>query len=78
MGSVGYGSSPGDQPTTAPRTQSRAGAATMLAPMDPDDGGFGYDERPNRRRQKKNKAASEAVWRRFAACPRHSPSATNL
>ncbi|WP_155057115.1 Stk1 family PASTA domain-containing Ser/Thr kinase [Streptomyces blattellae] len=53
MGSVGYGGYPDDQPTTALRSAD-AGATSMLPPMNPDDGGFGYDDRPDRRRQKSN------------------------
>ncbi|MCT9005289.1 Stk1 family PASTA domain-containing Ser/Thr kinase [Streptomyces rhizosphaerihabitans] len=52
MGSVGYGYGD-DQPTTALRS-SDAQATSMLPPMNPDDGGYGYDDRPDRRRQKKN------------------------
>ncbi|GGS90310.1 Stk1 family PASTA domain-containing Ser/Thr kinase [Streptomyces griseoviridis] len=51
MGAVGYGGYPDDQPTTALRSDSGAGATSMLPPMNPDDGGHGYDERPDRRRQ---------------------------
>ncbi|KAB1149371.1 Stk1 family PASTA domain-containing Ser/Thr kinase [Streptomyces luteolifulvus] len=53
MGSVGYGGYPDDQPTTALRATD-AGATSMLPPMNPDDGGYGYDDRPDRRRQKKS------------------------
>ncbi|MET8023965.1 Stk1 family PASTA domain-containing Ser/Thr kinase [Streptomyces avermitilis] len=49
MGSVGYNYGD-DQATTALRAD--AGATTMLPPMNPDEGGFGYDDRPDRRRQK--------------------------
>ncbi|GAA2292097.1 Stk1 family PASTA domain-containing Ser/Thr kinase [Streptomyces violaceusniger] len=50
LGAVGYGSD--DQPTAMLRPQnSGAGAQTsMLPPMREDDGGFGYDERPDRGR----------------------------
>ncbi|GHI06370.1 serine/threonine protein kinase [Streptomyces cellostaticus] len=55
MGTVGYGGYPDDQPTTALRPDAGAGATTMLPPMNPDDGGYGYDDRTDRRRpQKKN------------------------
>ncbi|KUO21496.1 Stk1 family PASTA domain-containing Ser/Thr kinase [Streptomyces dysideae] len=57
MGSVGYGGYPDDQPTTALRAQD-AGATSMLPPMNPDDGGFGYDDRPDRRRQKKSNTST--------------------
>ena len=56
MGAVGYGGGyPDDQPTTALRSDPGAGVTTMLPPMNPDDGGYGYDDdRPDRRRQKKS------------------------
>ncbi|MGW0757033.1 Stk1 family PASTA domain-containing Ser/Thr kinase [Streptomyces sp. NPDC002814] len=57
MGSVGYGGYPDDQPTTALRSAD-AGATSMLPPMNPDDGGFGYDDRPDRRRQKKSNTST--------------------
>ncbi|MGW0149012.1 Stk1 family PASTA domain-containing Ser/Thr kinase [Streptomyces sp. NPDC003333] len=57
MGSVGYGGYPDDQPTTALRQQD-AGATSMLPPMNPDDGGFGYDDRVDRRRQKKSNTST--------------------
>ncbi|WP_405819151.1 Stk1 family PASTA domain-containing Ser/Thr kinase [Streptomyces sp. NBC_01390] len=58
MGSVGYGAYgyPDDQATTALR--SDAGATTMLPPMNPDDGGYGYDDRGPRRRQQKKSNTS--------------------
>ncbi|MFE5210490.1 Stk1 family PASTA domain-containing Ser/Thr kinase [Streptomyces sp. NPDC056600] len=64
MGAVGYGAGYGgynqgygdDQPTTA---MAPAGATSMMPPMNPDDGGYGYDgDRPDRRRQKKNKQST--------------------
>ncbi|MFF4758862.1 Stk1 family PASTA domain-containing Ser/Thr kinase [Streptomyces sp. NPDC001292] len=59
LGSVGYGAYPDDQPTTALRPDAGpAGATTMLPPMNPDDGGFGYDDRPDRRRQKKSNTST--------------------
>ncbi|EFL24654.1 non-specific serine/threonine protein kinase [Streptomyces himastatinicus ATCC 53653] len=48
LGAVGYGSN--DQPTTMLRPQDSGPATSMLPPMRDDDGGFGYDERPERRR----------------------------
>jgi serine/threonine-protein kinase len=57
MGSVGYGGYPDDQPTTALRAEPGAGATTMLPPMSPDDG-YGYDDRPDRRRQKKSNTST--------------------
>ncbi|MFJ6085587.1 Stk1 family PASTA domain-containing Ser/Thr kinase [Streptomyces sp. NPDC092369] len=57
MGSVGYGGYGDDQATTALRAQD-AGATSMLPPMNPDDGGYGYDDRPDRRRQKKSNTST--------------------
>ncbi|MDR6976959.1 serine/threonine-protein kinase [Streptomyces sp. 3330] len=57
MGSVGYGGYGDDQATTALRSAD-AGATSMLPPMNPDDGGYGYDDRPDRRRQKKSNAST--------------------
>ncbi|MEV0090367.1 Stk1 family PASTA domain-containing Ser/Thr kinase [Streptomyces sp. NPDC050738] len=55
MGAVGYGGYEADQPTTALRAAEPGGAPTsMLPPVNPDDGGYGYDDRPDRRRQKKS------------------------
>ncbi|MFD3623000.1 Stk1 family PASTA domain-containing Ser/Thr kinase [Streptomyces sp. NPDC058698] len=59
MGAVGYGGYPDDQPTTALRQGADPGAATsMLPPMNPDDGGYGYDDRQSRRRQPKKNNTS--------------------
>ncbi|WKX10771.1 Stk1 family PASTA domain-containing Ser/Thr kinase [Streptomyces sp. NL15-2K] len=59
MGSVGYGGYPDDQPTTALRADAGgAGATTMMPPMNPDEGGFGYDDRPDRRRQRKSNTST--------------------
>ncbi|MFF5156165.1 Stk1 family PASTA domain-containing Ser/Thr kinase [Streptomyces sp. NPDC000348] len=59
LGAVGYGGYPDDQPTTALRSDAGPGAATsMLPPMNPDDGGFGYDDRQSRRRQPKKNNTS--------------------
>ncbi|MEU9208814.1 Stk1 family PASTA domain-containing Ser/Thr kinase [Streptomyces sp. NPDC048415] len=57
MGSVGYGGYPDDQPTTALRSTD-AQATSMLPPMNPDDGSYGYDDRPDRRRQKKSNTST--------------------
>ncbi|MFD9327338.1 Stk1 family PASTA domain-containing Ser/Thr kinase [Streptomyces sp. NPDC060065] len=57
MGSVGYGGYGADQPTTALRSAD-AGATSMLPPMNPDDGSYGYDDRPDRRRQKKSNTST--------------------
>ncbi|PTM95645.1 Stk1 family PASTA domain-containing Ser/Thr kinase [Streptomyces sp. VMFN-G11Ma] len=57
MGAVGYGGYPDDQPTTALRSAD-GGATSMLPPMNPDDGSYGYDDRPDRRRQKKSNTST--------------------
>ncbi|MGX2995995.1 Stk1 family PASTA domain-containing Ser/Thr kinase [Streptomyces sp. JNUCC 64] len=61
LGAVGYGGYPGggydEQPTTALRPQDGAPATTMMPPVPADDG-YGYDDRPDRRRQKKNSAST--------------------
>ncbi|MGW1890270.1 Stk1 family PASTA domain-containing Ser/Thr kinase [Streptomyces sp. NPDC002004] len=57
LGAAGYGYAGNDQPTTAMRPQD-AGATTMLPPMNPDDGGYGYDDRPDRRRQQKGSTST--------------------
>jgi serine/threonine-protein kinase len=62
MGAVGYGGYggyPDDQPTTALRSDSGAGATTMLPPMNPEDGG--YDDRPDRRRQPQRKSSTSTI-----------------
>ncbi|MFD4949021.1 Stk1 family PASTA domain-containing Ser/Thr kinase [Streptomyces sp. NPDC058409] len=62
MGVPGYGGYDGygnDQPTTALRATDQNGAPTsMLPPVNPDDGGYGYDDRPDRRRQKKSNTST--------------------
>ncbi|MFF1912379.1 Stk1 family PASTA domain-containing Ser/Thr kinase [Streptomyces sp. NPDC058239] len=62
MGAPGYGGYDGygnDQPTTALRATDQNGAPTsMLPPVNPDDGGYGYDDRPDRRRQKKSNTST--------------------
>ncbi|MFE9855028.1 Stk1 family PASTA domain-containing Ser/Thr kinase [Streptomyces sp. NPDC005780] len=62
MGAAGYGAYGGydnDQPTTALRAADHNGAPTsMLPPVNPDDGGYGYDDRPDRRRQKKGNTST--------------------
>ncbi|MEU4267891.1 Stk1 family PASTA domain-containing Ser/Thr kinase [Streptomyces sp. NPDC026092] len=55
----GYGGyAPEDQPTTALRQADPAGQTSMLPPINPDDGGYGYDDRPDRRRQKKSNTST--------------------
>ncbi|MGX1131861.1 serine/threonine protein kinase/beta-lactam-binding protein with PASTA domain [Streptomyces glaucescens] len=60
MGAVGYGGYPDEQPTTALRPTD-AGATSMLPPMNPDDGGYGYDDRPDRRRQNQKKSNTSTI-----------------
>ncbi|MFE1248964.1 Stk1 family PASTA domain-containing Ser/Thr kinase [Streptomyces sp. NPDC058735] len=60
MGSVGYGGYPDDQATTALRADSGA-PTSMLPPMNPNDGGYGYDERPDRRRGQQRKSNTSTV-----------------
>ncbi|WP_395573137.1 Stk1 family PASTA domain-containing Ser/Thr kinase [Streptomyces sp. BK79] len=64
MAAGGYGAYPDDQPTTALRSDAGAGAGatTMLPPMNPDDGGYGYDERPDRRRQQPRKSNTSTIF----------------
>jgi serine/threonine-protein kinase len=56
MGAVGYGGHPDDQQTAMLRPQNGGGAPTsMMPPVNPDDGGYGYDEpRGGRRKQGKS------------------------
>ncbi|MEV3929145.1 MULTISPECIES: Stk1 family PASTA domain-containing Ser/Thr kinase [unclassified Streptomyces] len=62
MGAVGYGGYDAygnDQPTTALHQADQGGAQTsMLPPVNPDDGGYGHDDRPGRRRQQKKSNTS--------------------
>ncbi|MGW1339003.1 Stk1 family PASTA domain-containing Ser/Thr kinase [Streptomyces rubiginosohelvolus] len=62
MGAAGYGGYDGynpDQPTTALRPTDPNNAQTsMLPPVNPDDGGYGYDNRQGRRRQQKKSNTS--------------------
>ncbi|MEU4178573.1 Stk1 family PASTA domain-containing Ser/Thr kinase [Streptomyces sp. NPDC026589] len=62
MGAAGYGGYDGyhpDQPTAALRPADPNNAQTsMLPPVNPDDGGYGYDDRQGRRRQQKKSNTS--------------------
>ncbi|PCG81311.1 serine/threonine protein kinase [Streptomyces sp. WZ.A104] len=62
MGAAGYGGYDGynaDQPTTALRpADPNNGQTSMLPPVNPDDGGYGYDDRSGRRRQQKKSNTS--------------------
>lgn len=62
MAAGGYGAYPDDQPTTALRSDAGAGATTMLPPTNPDDGGYGYDDRPDRRRQQPRKKNTATIF----------------
>ncbi|MFI7322528.1 Stk1 family PASTA domain-containing Ser/Thr kinase [Streptomyces venezuelae] len=53
MGAVGYGG-PDDQQTAMLRPQNGGGQTSMLPPVNPDDGGYGYDEGRGRRQKKSN------------------------
>ncbi|OII68045.1 Stk1 family PASTA domain-containing Ser/Thr kinase [Streptomyces sp. CC77] len=53
----GYGYPHPDAPTTAMHPADPAGQTSMLPPMNPDDGGYGYDDRgAGRRRQPQKKS----------------------
>ncbi|MEV6005845.1 Stk1 family PASTA domain-containing Ser/Thr kinase [Streptomyces sp. NPDC051976] len=54
MGSVGYGYGYPDNQATTALPQQADQHTSMLPPMREDDGGYGYDDRPDRRRGKKN------------------------
>ncbi|MFI0238412.1 Stk1 family PASTA domain-containing Ser/Thr kinase [Streptomyces sp. NPDC016845] len=61
MGAVGYGAGDGygnDQQTAMLRPQNGAAPTSMLPPVNPDDGGYGYDDRPDRRKQGKNRTST--------------------
>ncbi|MER5960828.1 Stk1 family PASTA domain-containing Ser/Thr kinase [Streptomyces sp. NPDC002057] len=57
----GYGYPPEDQPTTALRQADPAGQTSMLPPINPDDGGYGYDDRPDRRRGGQKKSNTSTI-----------------
>ncbi|MFH8713982.1 Stk1 family PASTA domain-containing Ser/Thr kinase [Streptomyces zaomyceticus] len=58
----GYGGyPPEDQPTTALRQADPAGQTSMLPPINPDDGGYGYDDRPDRRRGGQKKSNTSTI-----------------
>ncbi|MFD8209888.1 Stk1 family PASTA domain-containing Ser/Thr kinase [Streptomyces sp. NPDC059695] len=57
----GYGYPPEDQPTTALRQADPAGQTSMMPPVNADADGYGYDDRPDRRRgggQKKSNTST--------------------
>ncbi|GAA3975855.1 Stk1 family PASTA domain-containing Ser/Thr kinase [Streptomyces marokkonensis] len=60
MAAGGHGAYPDDQPTTA--LHSDAGATAMLPPMNADDGAYGYDDRPDRRRQQPRKSHTSTIF----------------
>ncbi|MFF4172088.1 Stk1 family PASTA domain-containing Ser/Thr kinase [Streptomyces sp. NPDC001744] len=57
----GYGYPPEDQPTTALRQTDPAGQTSMLPPVNPNDGGYGYDDRPDRRRGSQKKSNTSTI-----------------
>jgi eukaryotic-like serine/threonine-protein kinase len=62
MGVAGYGGYDGygnDQPTTALRQADPQ--TSMMPPVNPDDGGYGYDDRPGRRRQNQKKSNTSTI-----------------
>ncbi|MFF1507023.1 Stk1 family PASTA domain-containing Ser/Thr kinase [Streptomyces sp. NPDC058326] len=66
MGAPAYGGGyggypPEDQPTTALRQADPAGQTSMLPPINPDDGGYGYDDRPDRRRGGQKKSNTSTI-----------------
>ncbi|MGH4035175.1 Stk1 family PASTA domain-containing Ser/Thr kinase [Actinomycetota bacterium Odt1-20B] len=58
LGAVGYGGHPDDQQTAMLRPQNGGQQTSMLPPVNPDDGGYGYDEGGHGRRQKKSSAST--------------------
>ncbi|MCX2179196.1 Stk1 family PASTA domain-containing Ser/Thr kinase [Streptomyces sp. SKN60] len=60
-GGYGGGYAPDDQPTTALRQADPGGQTTMLPPMNPDDGGYGYDDRQGGRRQNRQKKSNTST-----------------
>ncbi|MFJ8661383.1 Stk1 family PASTA domain-containing Ser/Thr kinase [Streptomyces sp. NPDC093795] len=66
MGAPSYGGGyggypPEDQPTTALRQADPAGQTSMLPPINADDGGYGYDDRPDRRRGGQKKSNTSTI-----------------
>ncbi|MGW1465386.1 Stk1 family PASTA domain-containing Ser/Thr kinase [Streptomyces sp. NPDC002308] len=70
MGAAGYGAYGGydggyggDHPTTALRAADNPGGpqTSMMPPLNPDDGGYGYDDRPGRRRQNQKKSNTSTI-----------------
>ncbi|MGW0118902.1 Stk1 family PASTA domain-containing Ser/Thr kinase [Streptomyces sp. NPDC003327] len=58
----GYGGyPPEDQPTTALRQADPAGQTSMLPPINADDGSYGYDDRPDRRRGGQKKSNTSTI-----------------
>ncbi|MGI5196508.1 Stk1 family PASTA domain-containing Ser/Thr kinase [Streptomyces sp. CA-288835] len=57
LGSVGYGGYPDDKPTTALRPTPGGQQTSMLPPMNPDDGGYGFNG-GDRRGPKKSNAST--------------------
>ncbi|MCS0635233.1 Stk1 family PASTA domain-containing Ser/Thr kinase [Streptomyces sp. LP05-1] len=58
LSGAGYGYPHDEQATTAFRQTGPADQTSMLPPMNPDDGGYGYDDRSPHRRQKNQRKSS--------------------
>ncbi|QCX77932.1 Serine/threonine-protein kinase PknB [Streptomyces sp. YIM 121038] len=61
MGAVGYGGHPDDQATAMLHPQNGGpgqGQTSMMPPVNPDDGTYGYDENGRRGRQKKSNTST--------------------
>ncbi|MFE2555647.1 Stk1 family PASTA domain-containing Ser/Thr kinase [Streptomyces sp. NPDC059352] len=50
-----------DQPTTALRQADPGGQTSMMPPINGDDGGYGYDDRPDRRRGGQQKSNTSTI-----------------
>ncbi|MFI6765776.1 Stk1 family PASTA domain-containing Ser/Thr kinase [Streptomyces sp. NPDC050355] len=64
MGAAGFDQ---DQPTTMLRPQDPAGQTSMLPPMNADDGGYGYEDRGDRRRGGQKKSHTSTILLVLAA-----------
>ncbi|MFJ4712935.1 Stk1 family PASTA domain-containing Ser/Thr kinase [Streptomyces sp. NPDC088785] len=61
MGAVGYGGGSGDQQTMMLGQQNGSAPTSMLPPVNADDGGYGYEDRPDRRRQQQGKNRTSTI-----------------
>ncbi|KIZ19419.1 Stk1 family PASTA domain-containing Ser/Thr kinase [Streptomyces natalensis] len=64
---MGAGGFDQDQPTTMLRPQDGGPKTSMLPPMNPDDGGYGYDDRADRRRGGQKKSRTSTILLVLAA-----------